>query len=249
MSVWLVEFPLLGGSEEEEMENKQIFARKHTETSRNYHRKNYLTEDRRNSDPGSPTLKPRDDEEHSGRRASEVPKGRLDRPPSASPSRAGSRQGSKTLATPTAGSRQGSKNLATPTAGGSRTSSKQAPSRQGSKESDDDKGILPSGVWSATIQEGKGKKQKTRSEERHLHFNPGGAVGGSASFEGVVDGFVQRPHVEWTETYPWGSILVKLKYHRMEPWLLEGHFEASDGGTGVITLVHEQLKAAVAMAT
>lgn len=42
---------------------------------------------------------------------------------------------------------------------------------------------------------------------------------------------------------------VKLKYHRSEPWLLEGHFEASDGGSGKMTLVHEELKAAVEMGT
>ena len=46
----------------------------------------------------------------------------------------------------------------------SRPGSKQHPSRQGSKESADVK--LPNGVWSVTIQEGSGKKQKTRREER-----------------------------------------------------------------------------------
>lgn len=168
-----------------------------------------------------------------GSAASEIPRGRLDRPPSMPPSRPGSRQGSKALQTPS----------------GSRAGSKQRSSRQGSKESnDDDKYILPSGLWSATLQEGKGKTQKTRCEERHLEFQ-GGTVVGSTSFEGVLEGFVQRPNVEWTETYPWGSIVVRLRYHRLEPWLLDGHFEASDGGTGAITLVHPQLKEAVCMAT
>jgi len=104
-------------------------------------------------------------------------------------------------------------------------------------------------VWSATIQEGTGKKQKHRIEERNLHFNPDGTLEGSGSFEGTVNGFVHRPHIEWTEFYAWGNILVKLKYHRSEPWLLEGHFEASDGGSGKMTLVHEGLKAAVEMGT
>ena len=47
----------------------------------------------------------------------------------------------------------------------SRPSSKQG-SRQQSKESVEDVTVLPSGVWSATIQEGTGKKQKNRTEER-----------------------------------------------------------------------------------
>lgn len=47
----------------------------------------------------------------------------------------------------------------------SRASSRQG-SRQQSKESVEDVTVLPSGVWSATIQEGTGKKQKHRIEER-----------------------------------------------------------------------------------
>jgi hypothetical protein len=49
----------------------------------------------------------------------------------------------------------------------SRPGSKQHPSRQGSKESTQDV-KLPNGVWSVTIQEGSGKKQKTRREEQQL---------------------------------------------------------------------------------
>ena len=47
----------------------------------------------------------------------------------------------------------------------SRASSRQG-SRQQSKESVEDVTVLPSGVWSATIQERTGKKQKNRIEER-----------------------------------------------------------------------------------
>lgn len=117
-------------------------------------------------------------------------------------------------------------------------------SRQGSKDSDEEK-LLPSGLWSATIQEG---LRKTRCEERRLEFTQGGGVEGSID-GGSLKGFVRRPDVEWTETYPWGSMTVKLIYRRWQPWLLEGRFHASDGGKGSITLVHEELQAAVAMAT
>ena len=130
---------------------------------------------------------------------------------------------------------------------GSRQGSKQRlgskASRQGSKDSEEEK-LLPSGLWSVTIQE----VHKTRCEERRLEFTPGGGVEGSVE-GGSLKGFVKRPDVEWTETYAWGSIKVKLIYKRWQPWLLEGRFHASDGGKGSITLVHEELQAAVAMAT
>lgn len=207
-----------GSEEEEEVRNRQIFSRVHTDTSRQYLRKHYT---RRQSDPGSPTG------EDSVEAQAEILNRRCSagdvRRQEAPKSRPGSKQS----------------NL--------RPGSKQHPSRQGSKESNQlstqDK--LPNGVWSATIQEGSGKKQKTRREERHLHFHPDGTVEGSASHEGTVNGFVKPPKVEWTENYSWGSMLVKLKFHRTEPWLLEGHFETSDATQGKITLLHERLKSLV----
>eukprot|EP00435_Cladocopium_sp_Y103_P049394 s435_g14.t2 len=198
-----------GSEEEEEVRNRQIFSRVHTDTSRQYLRKHYT---RRQSDPGSPTG------EDSVEAQAEILNRRCSagdvRRQEAPKSRPGSKQS----------------NL--------RPGSKQHPSRQGSKESNQlstqDK--LPNGVWSATIQEGSGKKQKTRREERRPC---------SASHEGTVNGFVKPPKVEWTENYSWGSMLVKLKFHRTEPWLLEGHFETSDATQGKITLLHERLKSLV----
>lgn len=207
----------LSGSEEEEelAGNRQIFSRIHTDVSRQYLRKNYT---RRQSDPGSPT----------GEDSIEAQAEMLNRRCSAADAQQRSQERS----------RPGSKQQT------SRPGSKQHPSRQGSKESTQDV-KLPNGVWSVTIQEGSGKKQKTRREERHLHFHPDGTIEGSASHEGTVKGLVKRPDVEWTENHSWGSMLVKVKFHRTEPWLLEGHFETSDATQGKITLVHERLKSMV----
>ena len=44
------------------------------------------------------------------------------------------------------------------------------------------------------------------------------------------------PTIRWTESYDWGTMVVSLKYQRVNCQLLEGTFEASDGGSGVIAL-------------
>lgn len=93
---------------------------------------------------------------------------------------------------------------------------------------------LPSGLWSATFIEG--RKKHTRKEERHLIFTADGYISGAGQFNSSLEGRFKLPHVNWTETYSWGTIKVKAEVCKV-PLRLEGTFETSDQGSGHVTFL------------
>jgi len=97
-----------------------------------------------------------------------------------------------------------------------------------------DQAPLPSGTWFATFVEG--RKKHIRKEERHLIFTTEGIVAGAGNFNSSLEGRFKLPNVQWTETYAWGTIKVKLELLKV-PLRLEGTFETSDRGTGSVTFL------------
>lgn len=97
-----------------------------------------------------------------------------------------------------------------------------------------DQAPLPSGTWFATFVEG--RKKHIRKEERHLIFTTDGIVAGAGNFNSSLEGRFKLPNVQWTETYAWGTIKVKLELLKV-PLRLEGTFETSDRGTGSVTFL------------